>query len=166
MKAVFRVTLIIDKGDTAISNGHIVSDTPGPGEGKHTLKFSPSPKMSSYLVAMMVGDFQCLEGGVDGIPIRVCAVPEKKQLGAFALTCRRKHHEILRPAITTPSSRSKNWTWSPSRIFRPARWRTPAAITYRETALLLDDKTASLDARENVAGVMRMKWRTNGSAIW
>lgn len=30
-KAVFRITLIVDNGDTAISNGKIVSDTPGPG---------------------------------------------------------------------------------------------------------------------------------------
>lgn len=78
-KAIFRITLVIDKDDTAISNGRIISDLPGPGEGKHTLKFSPSPKMSSYLVAMMVGDFQCLEGAVDEIPIRVCAVPEKRR---------------------------------------------------------------------------------------
>src|SRR5712692_11792383 len=56
-KAVFRITLIIDKGDTAISNGRIISDSPGPGDTKHTLQFSPSPKMSTYLVAMMVGDF-------------------------------------------------------------------------------------------------------------
>jgi aminopeptidase N len=84
-KAVFRITLVIDKGDTAISNGRIVSDTPGPGDAKHTLKFSPSPKMSTYLVAWMVGDFQCLEGETDRIPIRVCAVPEKKDLTAFAL---------------------------------------------------------------------------------
>jgi hypothetical protein len=36
---------------------------------------------------MMVGDFQCVEGGADGIPIRVCAVPEKKDLLGFALLC-------------------------------------------------------------------------------
>ena len=29
-KAVFRISLVVDKGDTAISNGSIVSDTPGP----------------------------------------------------------------------------------------------------------------------------------------
>ena len=31
-KATFDLTAIIDKGDVAISNGEIVSDTPGPGE--------------------------------------------------------------------------------------------------------------------------------------
>jgi len=42
-KATFDLTAIIDKGDTAISNGEIVSDTPGPGD-KHTIKFSTSPR--------------------------------------------------------------------------------------------------------------------------
>ena len=84
-KATFDITAIIDKGDTAISNGKIVSDTPGPGDAKHTLKFGTTPKMSSYLVALLVGDWQCLEGGADGIPIRVCGVPGKKPYASFAL---------------------------------------------------------------------------------
>ncbi len=152
-KAVFRVSLTIDNGDTAISNGHVVSDTPGPGEGKHTLKFSASPKMSSYLVAMMVGDFQCLEGAADGIPIRVCAVPEKKELGSFALVAAEnilkyfdRYYYVKYPfekldIIAFPD-------------FSAGAMENTGAITYRETALLIDDKTASLDARENVAGIL------------
>ncbi len=58
-KATFDMTAIIDKGDAAISNGEVVSDTPGPGD-KHTIKFSTSPKMSSYLVALTVGDWKCV----------------------------------------------------------------------------------------------------------
>src|SRR5262245_32016651 len=77
-KATFQISLVIDKNDTAISNGRIESDTPSPGEGKHILKFSTTPKISTYLVAMMVGDFVCREGAAVNIPIRVCAVPEKK----------------------------------------------------------------------------------------
>src|SRR6202040_2706320 len=84
-KATFDITAIIDKGDTAISNGKIVSDTPGPGDGKHTLEFSTTAKMSSYLVALAVGDWECLEGSADDIPIRVCGVPGKKQYAGFSL---------------------------------------------------------------------------------
>jgi aminopeptidase N len=80
-KATFEVTAIVDQGDVAISNGRMVSDTPGPGTGKHTVKFAPSPKMSSYLVALAVGDFECEEGAADGIPIRVCGTPDKKGIG-------------------------------------------------------------------------------------
>src|SRR5579862_3987033 len=84
-KATYAVKLVVDSDDTAISNGPIVSDTPGPGEGKHTLKFLTTPKMSSYLVALAIGDWECLEGSADDIPIRVCGVPGKKQYSGFAL---------------------------------------------------------------------------------
>lgn len=84
-KATFDITAVIDKGDTAISNGKIISDEPGPGDGKHTVRFATTPKMSSYLVALLVGDWQCLEGSADDIPIRVCGVPDKKPYAAFAL---------------------------------------------------------------------------------
>jgi aminopeptidase N len=152
-KAVFRITLVVDKGDTAISNGRIVSDTPGPGDAKHTLQFSPSPKMSTYLVAMMVGDFQCLEGGADGIPIRVCAVPEKKDLLSFALLSAEnilkfydKYYDIKYPfqkldIIAFPD-------------FSAGAMENTAAITYRETLLTIDDKTASVDAHQAVVGVL------------
>jgi aminopeptidase N len=152
-KAVFRITLIVDQGDTAISNGRTVSDTPGPGEGKHTLTFSPSPKMSTYLVAMMVGDFACLEGGADGIPIRVCAVPEKKDLTSYALLSAEnilkfydQYYEQKYPfqkldIIAFPD-------------FSAGAMENTAAITYRETLLAIDDKTASVDAHQAVVDVL------------
>ena len=55
-KATFDLSVIADKGDTAFSNGKQVSDVPGPAEGKHTVTFAPTAKMSTYLVAMVVGD--------------------------------------------------------------------------------------------------------------
>ena len=84
-KATFDLTAIIDKGDTALSNTKIVSDTPGPGDTKHTVKFATTPKMSSYLVALAIGDWQCAEDTADGIPVRVCGIPDKKPYADFAL---------------------------------------------------------------------------------
>ena len=152
-KAVFRISLAVDKGDTAISNGKVVSDTPGPGEGKHTLTFSDSPKMSTYLVAMMVGDFACVEGGADGIPIRVCAVPEKKNLLSFALL---SAENILKfydtyYAIKYPYQKLDIIAFPD---FSAGAMENTAAITYRETLLTIDDKSASVDAHQAVVGVL------------
>jgi aminopeptidase N len=61
-KASYDISLVIDAADTAISNTPIVADTPGPGASKHTLVFGTTPKMSTYLVAFLVGDFQCTAG--------------------------------------------------------------------------------------------------------
>jgi aminopeptidase N/puromycin-sensitive aminopeptidase len=84
-KATFDLTVSADKQDTAISNGRIIHDVPTPGSNRHTLTFSTSPKMSTYLVAVAIGDWQCLERTVDRVPIRVCAVPENKDKAKFAL---------------------------------------------------------------------------------
>ncbi len=61
MKATFAVSATIDARDTAISNGRLLSDTPGPGAGKHTLKFATTKRMSPYLVALAVGDWECVD---------------------------------------------------------------------------------------------------------
>lgn len=152
-KAVFRITLVIDKGDTAISNGRIVSDTPGPGDASHTLEFSPTPKMSTYLVAMMVGDFACIEGGADGIPIRVCAVPEKKDLLSFALVSAENILKYYDQYYETKYPFQKlDLIAFPD--FSAGAMENTAAITYREILLTIDDKTASVDAHQNVVGVL------------
>jgi aminopeptidase N/puromycin-sensitive aminopeptidase len=148
-KAVFRITLVVDQSDTAISNGKIVSDTPGPGTAKHTLVFSPSAKMSTYLVAMMVGDFQCLSGEADGIPIRVCAVPEKKDLGAYGLLAAENILKFYDKYYYTKYPFGKlDIIAFPD--FSAGAMENAGAITYRESALLIDDKTASLAAHQLV----------------
>ncbi|MSO55508.1 MAG: M1 family peptidase [Acidobacteria bacterium] len=85
MKATFALSTTIDARDTAISNGRIISDTPGPGAGKHTLRFSTTKRMSPYLVALAVGDWECIAGGADGIPVRICGTPRAKGDLGFAL---------------------------------------------------------------------------------
>jgi aminopeptidase N len=55
-KATFDITAVADKGQVAISNYKVVSDTSGPGD-KHTVKFAKTARMSSYLAALVVGNF-------------------------------------------------------------------------------------------------------------
>src|SRR4029079_18986021 len=84
-KATYDISMTIPVGDTGISNGKVISDKPGPQPGTHTLTFARSPRMSSYLVALVVGDFACREGASEGITIRICSTPDKRELTGFAL---------------------------------------------------------------------------------
>ena len=153
LKATFRLTLVVDRDDTAISNGKITSDRPGPGPSQHTLTFSETPKMSTYLVAMAVGDFQCLDGGADGVPIRICATPDKKALGRIALE---SAEQILRfydryYAIAYPFGKL-DVVAVPD--FAAGAMENTAAIFYRETDLLAESGDASVKTRKTVASVL------------
>ncbi len=152
-KATFSVTLTIDQGDMAISNGRVMSDTPGPGAGRHTVAFAESPKMSSYLVAMAVGDFACNDGESDGIPIRVCAIPSKKHLTGLALEAAEHVLAFYDSyfAIRYPYGKL-DMLAVPD--FAAGAMENTAAIIYRETDLLADEQTASVATRKNVASVV------------
>src|SRR6476660_8385622 len=153
IKSKFDIVLIVDKGDTAISNGRIISDTPGPGEGKHTLQFATTPQMSTYLVAMAVGDFECIEGAADNTPIRVCGTPDKKPLAAAAL---RYAEEILKfynqyYGIPYPFGKL-DILGLPD--FQAGAMENTAAIFYRESLLFIDDKNSSVASHQAVFAVL------------
>jgi aminopeptidase N/puromycin-sensitive aminopeptidase len=149
-KATYDVSLVIDASDTAISNGPIVSDTPGPGEGKHTLKFLTTPKMSTYLVAFLVGDFQCTEGEADGVKIRGCATPDKVALTPYSVDVAKYvlHYYDTYFGIPYPL---KKLDLIALPDFEAGAMENFGAITYRETAMLVDPKTASVGSKKGVA---------------
>ena len=152
-KAAFSVSLVVDKGDTAISNTNIVSDTPGPGVGKHTLRFATTPKMSTYLVAFLVGDFKCTSGESDGVPIRACATPDKVQYTKFAVSAAEYvlHYYDNYFGIKYPMPKL-DMIALPD--FEAGAMENFGAITYRETDLLIDPATASVDAKKRVGVVV------------
>jgi aminopeptidase N/puromycin-sensitive aminopeptidase len=152
MKAIYDVTLVVDDGDTAISNGAIVSDTTA-GNGKHAIRFAMTKRMSTYLLAFLVGDFQCISGSADGTPIRVCSTPGLQQLGGFALSAAQnsvkffnRYYDIQYPfdkldLISIPD-------------FAAGAMENAGAITFRETDLLIDERTASVLVQKRVAEVV------------
>jgi aminopeptidase N len=152
-KATFDISLIVDKGDTAISNGPIVSDTAGPGNDKHTLKFLTTPKMSTYLVAFLVGDFQCSSGEQDGVTIRTCSTPDKVALTTYGVDVAKYVLHYYNNYFGIPYPLKKlDLIALPD--FEAGAMENFGAITYRETALLVDPKTASINSKMGVASVI------------
>jgi len=152
-KATFDITVAADKGHTVLSNTRAISDTPGPGDGKHTVRFATSPRMSSYLVAMVVGEFEYVEGSADGIPIRVYSTPGKKQLGTFALATA----ENVLPyfdhyfGIKYPYGKL-DMVAVPD--FSAGAMENVGLITYRDIFMQLDEQQASLGVKKLVAGAV------------
>jgi aminopeptidase N len=150
-KATFDITAVADKGMVAISNYKMIADTPGPGD-KHTVRFATTAKMSSYLAALVVGNFEYIEGSVDGIPIRVYSTPGKKEMGKFALESAEyivgyydKYFGIKYPygkldLIGLPD-------------FSAGAMENAGCITFREVILLIDEKQGSIDLKKTIASV-------------
>ena len=149
-KAIFDITVVAPKADMVISNSPIQSDTAGPAPDQHTVTFYPTPKMSTYLVAFLVGDFQCVSGASDGVPIRVCATPEQVRLTHFALRTAEfaLHYYDNYFGIKYPL-RKLDLIGIPD--FEAGAMENFGAITFREADLLLDVRTASIRTQENVA---------------
>ncbi len=152
-KATFDIALMIDAADSAISNGAPVSDTPGPEPGKHTVTFATTQKMSTYLVALLVGDFVCREGASDGIAIRVCSTPDKKALTAFAMAAAEHQVKFFNDyfGIKYPFGKL-DIIGVPD--FAAGAMENAGAITFRERMLLVDEATASIGVRKAVASVI------------
>ncbi len=182
-KATFDVTVIADKDLTVISNGKVLSDAPGPGDAKHTVHFSTSPKMSSYLVAVIVGNFEYIEGESDGIPIRVWTSPGKKELGRFALAAAEFNLSYYDRyfGIKYPYGKLDLVGLAD---FSAGAMENTGCITFREILLLLDEKHTAIDLKKTVASVIAHemahqwfgdlvtmqwwdnKWLNEGFATW
>jgi len=152
-KATFDVSLMVDAADTAISNGAVVSDEPGPETGKHTLRFATTPKMSTYLVALIVGDFVCRTGASDGTPIRVCSTADKLGLTAFALEAAEQQLAFFNEYFGIRYAFGKlDLIAVPD--FAAGAMENSGAITFRERLLLVDPDRASLGTRKQVAAII------------
>jgi len=102
---------------------------------------------------MLVGDFACRSGHSDGIDIRVCSTPDKLPQTAFALEAAQHQLKWFDDyfGIKYPFGKL-DIIGIPD--FAAGAMENVGAITFRERALLVDDATASVDQRRNVASVI------------
>ncbi|HSL75290.1 MAG TPA: M1 family metallopeptidase [Ilumatobacteraceae bacterium] len=151
-KAVFGVTLEVDDGLTAISNGpEIERSSHG---GRTSIRFADTMVMSSYLVAFVVGRLEITEAvDVDGVPLRVVHVPGKGHLTDFALDvgafCLRWFQDYY--GIAYPSDKV-DLVALPD--FAAGAMENLGCITFRENLLLVDPTTSTQTELQNVADVV------------
>jgi len=83
-KARFDIELVIPPGQVAVSNMPLRSQRLQPG-GRQLLRFQTTPRMSSYLLHLSVGDLERLSRVVDGVDIGVVTRRGFKAQGELAL---------------------------------------------------------------------------------
>ncbi len=152
-KSIFHVSLVVPKGKTAISNTLPISNIEHEA-GFEVIKFSPTPRMSTYLLAFIVGDFEHLEAKTKrGVITRVYTTQGKKHQAKFALECAVKTLEFFESYfdIKYPLN-TLDMIAIPD--FQSGAMENWGAITYRESALLVDPLHSSIQNKQWVALVI------------
>lgn len=152
-KAVFSVTLAVDAGLTAISNGRLESSTDRP-DGRIEMRFADTMVMSTYLVAVVVGPFEFSEVvEVDGTPIRVAALPGRLALCGYALEVAEHSLRFLADYFGIPYPADKlDHLAIPD--FAQGAMENLGAVTYRENLLLTDPATSAQVELQRIASVI------------
>ncbi|MCI0549145.1 MAG: M1 family metallopeptidase [Candidatus Rokubacteria bacterium] len=152
-KAVFGITLVVPVGMQAISNTRVVARRPA-GVGRQAVTFADTIVMSTYLVAFVVGELEATAPVMVGpTPIRIWSVPGKRHLGRFSLDCAAFSLEFFEGYYGLPYPGDKlDLLAIPD--FAAGAMENLGAITFRETALLVDETAASHAELERVADVV------------
>ncbi|XP_073968531.1 puromycin-sensitive aminopeptidase [Rhodnius prolixus] len=152
IKAVFEVTVSAPKDKVALSNMPVASESID-GDNR-VVRFAPTPIMSTYLVAVVVGDFDHVEDkSEDGVLVRVYTPVGVKDQGRFALYVATKvlpfYKEYFQIAYPLPkidlvaiadfsAGAMENW----------------GLVTYRQSCLLVDTENTSASRKQWIAIVV------------
>ena len=151
-KAVFATTLAIDPRLTAVSNTSIASESIE--SGKKVVRFADSIKMSTYLVAFIVGQIEPTAAVFVGkTPLRLWTVPGKQPLTPFGHDIAAASLKFFEDYYGIPYPGDKlDLLAIPD--FASGAMENLGAITFRETALLVDQRTGTHGELERVADVV------------
>ena len=154
MKASFEVALTVPVDLFAASNGPIISETVSDDGAERTVKFGTTIKMSTYLVAFIVGPFEATDPiDVDGVPLRIIhpigkghLTPFALESGAFSLKYFTDYYGIPYPGekldlVAVPD-------------FAFGAMENLGCVTFREVILLVDTERATQPELLRIADVI------------
>ncbi len=152
-KAIFDVTMIVPSHMAAISNT-VESSSSHHSPGHKIVKFASTPKMSTYLLAFIVGDFEKIQSkSKNGTIVRIFTPPGGTKHGKFALDVAKRGLDFLNDffAIKYPLP-VLDMIAIPD--FSAAAMENWGAVTFRESALLIDEKHTPFVNRQRAAEVI------------
>uniref|UniRef100_A0A0E0M0C7 Aminopeptidase n=1 Tax=Oryza punctata TaxID=4537 RepID=A0A0E0M0C7_ORYPU len=148
-KAKFRLTLEVPSELVALSNMPVACETiAGPIK---TVHYEESPLMSTYLVAIVVGLFDYVEGVTsEGNKVRVYTQVGKSSQGKFALDVGVKSLNFYKDYFDTPYPLPKlDMVAIPD--FAAGAMENYGLVTYREVSLLFDEQSSSAYFKQNMS---------------
>ncbi|MEX2252454.1 MAG: M1 family metallopeptidase [Acidimicrobiia bacterium] len=153
IKATFQTTIVVADGLEAYSNTQEVSRTTL-GDGRVEFVFAPTMKMSTYLLAFILGAFEATEPVVvRGTPIRIIVPKGKLHLTDVAMKNAVFCFEYLSDYYGIPYPGDKlDHIAIPD--FAAGAMENMGLITYRDAYLIVDKKKASQSELQNTLDVV------------
>ena len=152
-KATFDVTLTTETGVTVLSNmPHKSQKTES---DRLVTAFETTPRMSTYLLAWVVGELQSVTGATkNDVQVNIWATPAQPASSLrFALDSAIRSIEFYEEYFDTPYPLPKSdHVALPD--FSSGAMENWGLITYREVALLADPRTTSISSRQYIASVI------------
>ena len=141
VKATFDLTVTGPKDNNILSN---MPETSVIEEGEtKTITFNTTPIMSTYLLAIVVGQFDYLEDSTpDGVKVRVFTPVGKKDQGQFALECAVKSLSFYNDFFGIPYPLEK-YDMVAIPDFSAGAMENWGLVTYREVCILVDSVNTS-----------------------
>jgi aminopeptidase N len=151
MKATFDVELVIETSLVAISNTPVEEESPL-DDGRKSIRFERTPKMSTYLVFFGVGEFVFTEDR-GKVLVRVATMRGLEEQARFALTFARKSLEFSEDyyGIAYPVPKLDLIGVADFAAGAMENW---GAITFRENLLLHDPEVTSKAGEERICVVI------------
>lgn len=149
-KATFNLSVLIEKNLTAISNTEIKKNYRL--NGKKLVVFEQTPKMSTYLLYLGVGEFEHIEGRNGKTKISVYVTPGKLGFAKLPLNYAAKALRLYEEYFGLDYQLKKlDLIGIPD--FSAGAMENWGAISFRETSLLCDESTPISD-RQNIANTI------------
>jgi puromycin-sensitive aminopeptidase len=152
-KATFQLSLHVPDGWAAVSNTPIAEDAKLRGGGR-LVRFAETPRMSTYLLAFVLGPLASLEGkSRTGTRVGVWALPDRIQHGRWALDEASRILDYLNEyyGIRYPLPKIDHLALQDFAAGAMENW---GAVTYREQALLFDPATSSALTRQRIVSII------------
>ena len=152
-KATFDLALSVPEGEMALSNMPVKSSQEK--EGRVTVSFETSPRMSTYLLAFAIGDYQARETKTkDGVIVRTLTTKDHSAESVdFALDVAKRAVEFFNEyyGVPYPLPKSDNISIPNFSAGAMENW---GLITFRESVFVAEPGNTSQGAKEYVSLVV------------
>jgi aminopeptidase N len=152
-KATYTLSVVVPASYRAVSNTPVTREEPA-GNGLKKVSFATTPKMSSYLLALVAGETDRITGSAAGTEIGVVAAAGKGEQGRYGLEAAEKILPYYNDYFGVKYPLPKLDLIAIPGNFAAGAMENWGAITYIDNDLLFDPATSSEGTRQAVFSVI------------